>query len=363
SRVCIGFLERNPRQVKRFDNAFRLQLHVASNARGTGLSFDVDQLIAVGKWVAIKIRWPELALALNAFYDGSIGLAVILHLDSSVTLIPSVEELPPITLVRNDIAIEELLNLAVRYRPDLESVRALVEAFAADKGATWWGAFGPQFAVNYQYGGITGHANNVVSAKGIPGNLILNPASPTGSFSANPFASGAIKEGISRGSLRLGRRKDQTFGFSDQQRFNANMGWRLSLSAFGDLKTADATQKQAVIEAERQLDQVRAQVVRAVQSSKTHNELMSLSRQQVTAAEEALRLTEANLRAGAMTTLDVLQAQDAANQARLRYAEAVVRYNQSQVNLLAALGLLEESSLVPPSDADMPPDPTAPDGE
>ena len=46
-----------------------------------------------------------------------------------------------------------------------------------------------------------------------------------------------------------------------------------------------------------------------------------------------------------MTTLDVLQAQDAATQARLRYAAAVVRYNQSQVNLLAALGLLDEGTL------------------
>ena len=46
------------------------------------------------------------------------------------------------------------------------------------------------------------------------------------------------------------------------------------------------------------------------------------------------------------TTLDVLQAQDAATQARLRYARAVVSYNQAQVNLLAALGLISEESLL-----------------
>jgi len=74
--------------------------------------------------------------------------------------------------------------------------------------------------------------------------------------------------------------------------------------------------------------------------------LATLSRQQVTSAEEALRLSEANLRAGTMTTLDVLQAQDAATQARLRYARAVVSYNQSQINLLAALGLLFEDALL-----------------
>ncbi|UCC28991.1 MAG: TolC family protein, partial [Phycisphaerales bacterium] len=71
-----------------------------------------------------------------------------------------------------------------------------------------------------------------------------------------------------------------------------------------------------------------------------------------TSAAEALRLSEANLQAGTMTTLDVLQAQEAASHARLRHAEAVVHHNQSQVNLLAALGLLNEETLIGPT-ADM----------
>ncbi len=80
----------------------------------------------------------------------------------------------------------------------------------------------------------------------------------------------------------------------------------------------------------------------AAQASNTNSELIGLANQQVVAAAEALRLTQANLQAGTMTTLDVLQAQDAASQARLRYAEAVVRYNQSEVDLLASLGLIDE---------------------
>ena len=61
---------------------------------------------------------------------------------------------------------------------------------------------------------------------------------------------------------------------------------------------------------------------------------------------DALRLHEqANLRIGTMTTLDVLQADDAVTSAKLRLASAVVRFNQSQINLHAALGLSTESSL------------------
>ena len=232
------------------------------------------------------------------------------------------------------------------FRPDLRSIRDLVEAAAADKGSTWWGAFGPQFQAAYQYGGIMGHANNVVEAQGIPGNLIVNPASSTGAFSGSPGVNGLIKEGILRGSKGLQGRDDQSYGFQDQQRSSVSVGWRFSLSAFGDLKSAKATAQRAYLQAEVQLDLVKAEVVIAAQASRANRELIGLANQQMTAAQEALRLSEANLRAGAMTTLEVLQAQDSATQARLRYAASVVRYNQSQVNLLAALGLLNEETVL-----------------
>ena len=45
--------------------------------------------------------------------------------------------------------------------------------------------------------------------------------------------------------------------------------------------------------------------------------------------------------------LDVLQSQDEYAQARLRYAETVVHYNISQVDLLASLGLIDKDRLIP----------------
>ncbi len=307
----------------------------------TGTGVPADAMHAEARLAG---RRQELMTALNDFYQASITLTLTLHLDASITLVPSIEELPPTQLVRDDLTIEQLLDLAVAFRPDLQSVRSLVEAVEADRDATWWGEFGPRVAVSYQYGGITGHANNVVSGQGIPGNLIVNSASSSGTFSSQPLVNGFIKEGILRGSKRAGGRSDRSFGFSDQQRFRAETGWRLSLASFGELKRAKAAARQAVIEAWRQIDQVRAEVVSAAQESKTHRALIDLAHRQVTAATEAFRLSEANLSAGTMTTLDLLQAQDAIAQARLRYAEAVVRYNKSQVDLLAALGLLEQQS-------------------
>jgi hypothetical protein len=43
--------------------------------------------------------------------------------------------------------------------------------------------------------------------------------------------------------------------------------------------------------------------------------------------------------------LDVLQAEDAVNQARLRHASAITNYNKAQVDLLAALGLIDQTNV------------------
>ncbi|MBI4581741.1 MAG: TolC family protein [Planctomycetes bacterium] len=307
----------------------------------TGTGVPADEMRAEAR---LAERQQDLVLAVNEFYRASVALAVTLHLDPAVTLVPSVERLPQVTLVRDDLSLDDLVELAVVHRPDLKQVRRLAEGAAALRGATWWGAFGPQFQVGYQYGGITGHSNNTEEAQGIPNNLIVNPLSATGAFSTNPVVNGFIREGISRGSARLAHRGDETFGFSDQERFNAAAGWRFTLAAFGDLKAARAAEAIALLEAERQVEQVQAQVVLALESSKTQAQLVGLSQRQVAFAQEALRLSQANLQAGTMTTLDVLQAQDAVNQARLRQAEAVVRYNQAQVNLVGAIGLLDDAS-------------------
>lgn len=308
---------------------------------GTGVP--ADELRAEAR---LAERQQDLALALNAFYKASLALAGTLQLDDpSVTLVPMLEELPPINLVRDDIDIDTLLAYAILFRPDLAGVRTLIEAADADRGGTWWGGFGPQFGVAYQYGGISGRADNVDKGQGIPGNLIVNPFSATGSFSPNPVANGFVREGILRGSRRLDRDGDKNFKFSDQHKFSASVSARWSLSAFGDLKAAGAAKQQAILEAARAVTQVKTQVIDAAQSCKTNKSLIAMAKHQTVSAEEALRLTQANMQAGTMTTLDVLQAQDAVAQARLRYAVAVVSYNQAEVNLLAALGLLDADTL------------------
>jgi len=300
------------------------ELHRITKLRvQTGEGVLADDLRAQAR---LAQRRQDFVSAMKSFYDASVALCVTLHVDVTVTLVPNLSELPPVRLIREDVEIEDLLGYALAFRPDLKRVRELMEAITADTGSAWWGGYGPQFKAGYEYGGITAHTNNIVS-----------PDSSLGSRVAGAVFDNAAGSGIRKG------KDDQTFSFSDQQRANASVGWRFTLASIGDLKTAGAKQEKAKINADRALDMVRSQVVLAAQESDTNSELVKLSSLQISAAAEALRLSEANLRAGVMTTLDVLQAQDAATQARLRYASSVVHFNQSQINLLAALGLIDLS--------------------
>jgi outer membrane protein TolC len=265
----------------------------------TGTGLPADELRAEA---ARAGKQQDLLTALNGFYDASIALTVTLHLDPTVMLVPRAGTMKQSTLIREDLPIDEMLVMAVRSRPDIEAVRAELAAAEADKGATLWGGLGPQ-----------------VEAKGI---LATRPPA--------------------------GRLVDTEYR---QPIYTATGGFNWSLATFGRIKTAAANANIAALNVDRRLDEVQAAVVSAHQASLTAAKLIPKARQEVTAAEEALRLTQKNLQAGTGLTIDVLQAQDAADQARLRYATAVVRYNQSQINLLAALGLIDQANVVAPPPA------------
>ena len=64
-------------------------------------------------------------------------------------------------------------------------------------------------------------------------------------------------------------------------------------------------------------------VVISAQDSTTNAGLIPIAKQQVTAAEEALHITQQNFEAGTALFLDILQAQDAVLAARLNYANAI----------------------------------------
>jgi tetratricopeptide (TPR) repeat protein len=59
--AVLEYLPPNPRTLKRFDNMFRLQLHVTNNTPGARIKFHYEELEAMARWVALRFRWPDLA--------------------------------------------------------------------------------------------------------------------------------------------------------------------------------------------------------------------------------------------------------------------------------------------------------------
>ncbi len=273
---------------------------------GTALSADEMRSKAF-----LAARQQDFILAVNAFYQASVDLTVTLRLDPTVTLVPQ-RQIEQTALVKDDLSIDELMGMALTHRPDLQAARTLLLAAKNDKSGTVWAGLGPQLQAGYSYGGLQTTVGG------------------------------------------------DTTALHEQQKGSASAGFALGASTFGQVKTADANVRSAAMDVERQIDQVRAQVVSAQQSSVTSAQLLPIAHEQLESADEALRLAQTNLKSGTMLLLDVLQAQNDLDGARLRHANAVVRYNQSQLNLLAALGLLEVRHVAPPVDpATMPATPPA----
>jgi outer membrane protein TolC len=266
---------------------------------GTGLAADEMRVRA-----ELARRRQELILSLQGFHEASARLSTTLDLDPTVTLAPDATTVVLAELVDGQRPIEELLALAVEYREDLHSIRLLVEASRADVRAARWRSLGPVLGLAGQLGSIRGDADGVSGL-------------------------GEVDQGP-----------------DGQERISAGLGWRLDPAQIGEVSAVEATGDLAGIEARKKLQEVRAQVVREDQESRAQRALAQEARQELAAADEAVRMTRANLRAGTMTTLDVLHAQSELEQARLRSAASVVRHNQAQVRLLAALGLLDERALL-----------------
>jgi outer membrane protein TolC len=283
AQAQVGVARRSLQEAEELLRIERLRLKA-----GTGLP--VDELRAKA---ALAVRQQNILIALNAFYTASVALTVTLYLDPTVMLVPKGGGVKQTMLVREDLSIDDLLVTAARYRPDLEAVRILVAAAEADTGSTIWGGLGPR----------------------VMATRTFQPRPPAGSISDTEYR---------------------------EQVYVASGGFNLSAATYGRIRAATANAKIAELDVERRLDQVQAAVVTAHQTSLTIKKTIPIAQEEVTSAEEALRLTRKNLETGTGLTIDVLVAQDAADQARLRYATAVIRYNQAEINLLAALGLIDQ---------------------
>jgi outer membrane protein TolC len=297
AQARVSVAQRAVREAEELLRIQRLRVKV-----GTGLP--ADELRAEA---ALAARKQDLLTALTGFYNASVALSSTLNLDPTIMLASRAGAMAQTALVREDIPIDDMLAAAVQFRPDLEAVRSSLAAAEAEKGATIWGGLGPQ----------------------VQASRTFTPSPPAVGYP--PAGAPLTKDTLYR-----------------QQKYLVTAGFNWSLATFGRIRTAAANVSIASLDLDRQLEQVQTSVVAAHQASILAKKAVPIARQQVKAAEEALRLTQQNIMAGTGLLIDALQAQDAADQARLRYATAVVQYNQAQINLLGAMGLITQENVTEP---------------
>jgi len=145
--------------------------------------------------------------------------------------------------------------------------------------------------------------------------------------------------------LRQSYVSDTLDSFGGRTSYGALLLWTLSEEKLGRLGEADAGAEQARLLAERAHDQARGDVLDARQGVSAAAEQIPFAKQQLDAAERAFRISLARLRDGTGTALEVFETQDDVARARLDLAQSIVAFNQSQIRLLAAAGVLSPSTL------------------
>ena len=101
---------------------------------------------------------------------------------------------------------------------------------------------------------------------------------------------------------------------------------------------ANANQRSARLEREKQEQQVRLAVQQGYDELKAAAETIAAARANVGQAEKVLAMTQANYKYGAATTLDVVDAQTAVSAARSNLLRGLHDYSVARANLRWTMG-------------------------
>jgi len=111
--------------------------------------------------------------------------------------------------------------------------------------------------------------------------------------------------------------------------------WGASWAAY---RASQAKARAAAFDLENQKLQIRAEVTSGMAQLDAAASAISVAEQAIASAQEAYRVTDAQLQAGTATTTDLLEAQSALTQARLNYLRAQYELAIARVNLRRSLG-------------------------
>ena len=140
---------------------------------------------------------------------------------------------------------------------------------------------------------------------------------------------------------------DDSVGIVDGYSFAARVRWTFfdGGRAFAEARRADRDMDSAQTEFAKQRDQIRFDVEESYYTLTSTKENITSTRTNVTRFEEALRLARLRFQAGVGTQTDVINAQRDLANARGRYLQAIIGYNQALNKIQRAVSNLPDNNL------------------
>src|SRR5207244_1229343 len=270
---------------------YQNQLH---DAVAAGIAFKGDELRVQTQTERYQIA---LRQALEHQRASAARLAQILHLDSSVELVPQDTDLVPLALVETNAPLDSLVQQALSSRPELKQSQALVTAARDAKNGAVYGPLIPSVGAQAFVGGLGGGKNN-----------------STGSF---------------------GQSEDYLVG----------LGWRIGpggLFDVGRTRASNARLETAKLTGEKVRDELTREVVESHTRAQSLLDQLATTKQSLATASETLRLTRERKQFGVGAVLEDIQAQQELIRARSDYLNAVAEFNKAQYGLTKAVGGLAE---------------------
>jgi outer membrane protein TolC len=219
----------------------------------------------------------------------ALRLGNLLRLTPGIELYPA-EAIPqPLALVPPGAKDEDLLQEALRGRPEIREGERELEASRRDEDAATWAPLVP-----------------TLQADAAPGRL-------------GPVLS----------------------DLESSEDYALTLGWRLGPGGLldpGRRRLAQAKTRQAEIHVERLKQRVTEQVLSSLARLRAKDDQIKLAESAVRDAEEALKLNQERQAANIGLPLEVLQAEEALSRARLDYYMSVVDYNQAQLRAFTHVG-------------------------
>ncbi len=254
----------------------------------------------------------------------SAALCQTLHLDPSIRLHATDNQVIPRSIVPDPIPLPELLAIALLQRPELNERRsAVTQSLLALKGAKML-PFSPTVFLGYSAGGIGGGSD-----------LVAQPTS----------------------TLPFGRNEPRFSALDDRVDLDAMAYWTLQNLGVGNKSQIDAARSRlssADFELLVTLDRVRAEV--AGSHAKTHARFARIRSCElaIKAGTRAFAEDMERIKGAEGLPLEAIDSLRILAQSRVDYLNAILDYNKAQFELYVALGKPPSELLLRPADDGQP---------